>query len=165
MERTNLSPHDAVCHVPPRHVALDKRDRLSPLESSQAAAVGTGDLAGPGGPTRRPRGAARLPPSVSLNLCAQPAGIELCGPRVRWALPLSTRRRYSRLDRSSRRLPRRTARESPPDVAGAARHPVLPPAAGVLEPYGGQAQRRTWRGIACGGRQVVRTTVYTGGAA
>ena len=31
---------------PPR--ALDKRDRLSPLESSQAAAVGTGDLAGPG---------------------------------------------------------------------------------------------------------------------
>ena len=29
-------------------VALDKRDRLSPLESSQAAAVGTGDLAGPG---------------------------------------------------------------------------------------------------------------------
>ena len=28
--------------------ALDKRDRLSPLESSQAGAVATGDLAGPG---------------------------------------------------------------------------------------------------------------------
>ena len=38
METTNLFAHRA----------LDKRDRLSLLESSQAAAVGTGDLAGPG---------------------------------------------------------------------------------------------------------------------
>ncbi len=38
METTNLFAHRA----------LDKRDRLSLLESSQAATVGTGDLAGPG---------------------------------------------------------------------------------------------------------------------
>ena len=46
--------------------ALDKRDRLSLLESSQAAAVRTGDLAGPGLRHVAP-GAAWLPPSVSLQ--------------------------------------------------------------------------------------------------
>ena len=70
MEPTNLSPHDAVCHVPPRHVALDKRDRLSPLESSPAAAVGTGDLAGSAGlndRSSRPRHSPRRTPQAVVD--------------------------------------------------------------------------------------------------
>ncbi len=56
-----------------RHVApLDKRDRLSLLESSQAAAVGTGDLAGPGVRYVAPGGRlVQLPCPFSLGV--QPA--------------------------------------------------------------------------------------------
>ena len=86
MEPTNLSPHDAVCHVPPRHVALDKRDRLSPLESSPAAAgpsispvqpVSTIALRGP----VTARAAPRKPSSTASSPCADNVGPAAASPK------------------------------------------------------------------------------------
>ena len=69
MEPTNLSPHDAVCHVPPRHVALDKRDRLSPLGVVTSCGR-TVDLAGSAGlndRSSRPRHSPRRTPQAVVD--------------------------------------------------------------------------------------------------